>query len=240
MGKRGVKPKGKVKIKWSPNFAYAIGLIITDGCVSGDGRHVSFVSKDKEQIFHFMEALNIKAKIGIHTSGYNGANAYRCQFGDVLFHKFLCSIGIMPAKSKILKEIKIPSKYFFDFLRGCFDGDGCFYSYWDPRWKSSFMFYTEFCSASQNFIKWLQMKISKLSKIKGHITTAGRKHTMWQIKYAKKESFVFLKENKDRGLKSPSGRRNGVHSFEYFQGSPGGGLNEKCVVPPILGRRLFF
>ncbi len=30
MGKRGAKPQGKVKIKWSPNFAYAVGLITTD------------------------------------------------------------------------------------------------------------------------------------------------------------------------------------------------------------------
>jgi hypothetical protein len=28
MGKRGQKPKGKIKIKWSANFAYAIGLLI--------------------------------------------------------------------------------------------------------------------------------------------------------------------------------------------------------------------
>jgi hypothetical protein len=31
MGKMGPKPKGKVKIKWSANFAYAIGLLTTSG-----------------------------------------------------------------------------------------------------------------------------------------------------------------------------------------------------------------
>lgn len=54
--------------------------------------------------------------------------------------------------------MKIPGKYFFDYLRGCFDGDGCFYSYWDPRWRSSHMFYLEFISASKNHIDWLQKK----------------------------------------------------------------------------------
>jgi len=29
MGLRGPKPKGKVKLEWSANFAYAIGLLAT-------------------------------------------------------------------------------------------------------------------------------------------------------------------------------------------------------------------
>jgi hypothetical protein len=47
------------------------------------------------------------------------------------------------------------------FLRGCFDGDGCNYSYWDPRWKSSFIFYVEFSSAGKEFIGWLRSEITK-------------------------------------------------------------------------------
>ena len=45
---------------------------------------------------------------------------------------------------KKLKSVVMPKKYFFDFLRGHFDGDGSFYSYWDKRWKSSYMFYVSF------------------------------------------------------------------------------------------------
>lgn len=45
-----MKPKGKVKIEWNENFAYAIGLIVTDGSLSIDGRHINFTSKDLEQI----------------------------------------------------------------------------------------------------------------------------------------------------------------------------------------------
>ena len=46
MGKRGPKPKGKVKINWSANFAYAIGLLVTDGCLYNDKRHMSLTTKD--------------------------------------------------------------------------------------------------------------------------------------------------------------------------------------------------
>ncbi|MFZ3020148.1 MAG: hypothetical protein WA051_01335 [Minisyncoccia bacterium] len=53
MGLRGPKPKGKVNVRWSANFAYAIGLLVTDGNLSPDGRHISFVSRDIEQINNF-------------------------------------------------------------------------------------------------------------------------------------------------------------------------------------------
>ena len=66
------------------------------------------------------------------------------------------SIGLMPNKTKIIGAVKIPNNYFFDFLRGHFDGDGTFYSYWDPRWRSSHMFYVVFASASLKHIIWLQ------------------------------------------------------------------------------------
>lgn len=56
------------------------------------------------------------------------------------------------------------------------------------------MFYTEFSSASPIFIKWLKVKINKLASINGHITTSGRKRTMGQLKYAKRESMILLKK----------------------------------------------
>lgn len=194
MGERGVKPKGKVKIRWSANFAYAVGLLATDGCLSGTKRHVIFVSKDLEQIENFLKALKIvDIKIGKTFSGYNKSMAYRVQFGDVLFYNFLVSIGITPAKSKTIGEVKIPDKYFFDFLRGCLDGDGTFFSYWDPRWRSSFMFYTEFISASKKHIMWLQAKISKKIGIRGHVTGGG-KHIIYHLKFAKSDSRLLLKK----------------------------------------------
>ena len=194
MGLRGPKPKGKVRIKWSADFAYAMGLLATDGNLSPDGRHISFVSKDIEQINNFLTALKIvDIKIGKSLSGDKERWAYRVQFGDVLFYDFLKTIGIRPAKSKTIGKVLVPKKFFFDYLRGCLDGDGCTYSYWDPRWKSSFMFYTEFVSASKKYIIFLQKEIFDRLKIKGHITNDGRKRTL-QLKYAKKDSLKILKK----------------------------------------------
>ena len=191
MGKRGPKPKGKVQIKWSPDFAYAIGLVATDGNMRASGRHISFVSKDMEQIKNFLFALKIEAKSDKTFSGYKGAWAYRIQFGDVLFCNFLKSIGVYPAKSLTIGKLKIQEKYFFDFIRGCFDGDGCSYSYWDPRWKSSFMFYIGLASGSISFVTWLQSMVSKLSNLSGHISIhrrKGGKNNYYQLRYSKYEA----------------------------------------------------
>ena len=49
---------------WSPELAYAIGLIATDGNLSKDGRHISFRSSDLEQIKNFQRCLQLSNKIG--------------------------------------------------------------------------------------------------------------------------------------------------------------------------------
>jgi|SRR3989344_4011352 len=197
----GGKPQNKVKIEWSPNFAYAIGLLATDGCLSKDGRHIDFTSNDKEQLLNFLKCLRITdAKITEKHSGSSINIGLRVQFSDVNFYRFLVSIGLMPKKSKIINEVQIPDQYFFDFLRGHFDGDGSFYSYWDPRWKSSYMFYTSFTSASENHIKWLRNRIFDLLGINGHISKA-KMASWYSLRYAKKDSVKLLdKLYRGRGI----------------------------------------
>lgn len=178
---------------WSQEFAYAIGLITTDGCLSGDGRHIDFTSKDTALIKTFLKCLSLKNKIGKKISGYSGRKQNRIQFGDVIFYRFLLGIGLTPAKSKTMASLDIPQKYFFDFLRGHFDGDGTFYSYYDSRWKSSFMFYTVFISASKQHIDWLRKKLNLLLRINGHLTHDPKKGA-YQLKYAKFESMEILRK----------------------------------------------
>ena len=194
MRKRGPKAKQNLLLKWSSNFAYAIGLIVSDGCLSKDGRHIDLTSKDLEMIVNFQKALNTNYLIGRKSGGKTREKEYfMVQFSNVRFYNFLCSIGIMPAKSKTITEVDVPDKYFFDFLRGLFDGDGTIYSYWDPRWKSSFMYYVSFVSASEAFVAWLRFTIERLSGVFGHVKEDGGGSTL-QLTYAKRESLILLKK----------------------------------------------
>lgn len=192
MGLRGPKPKWKLSIKWSANFAYAIGLLATDGCLYKNGRHISLTSLDVEQLNNFNKALNIDVKISTK-QGIRGTFCTHVQFSDVLFHQFLISIGITPAKSKTINLIKVPKKYFFYFLRGCFDGDGSFYSYYDKRWKSSFMFYLTLASTSPQFLDWIREELRGRISVVGHISKAKDTSTH-QLRYAKKEAVEIIKK----------------------------------------------
>lgn len=197
MGKRGPKPRRK-EVAWSSEFAYAVGLIATDGCLSNDGRHLFLVSKDTEQLNNLKKCLDLKVKIGIHTSGrVNDKRRYhRVQWGDVVLYNFLLTVGLMPNKSRQLGALEIPDNLFFDFLRGSFDGDGCFYSYFDPRWGKSFMFYLNFTSASAAHIDWLRKTLQRLLGVKGHISLVKgdgqKRHQVSNLRYAKKETLKVL------------------------------------------------
>ncbi len=193
MLKRGPKPKEVVKIKWSSNFAYAIGLLATDGYLSKDGLLVDLTSKDVEQLENYSKCLGIKSKIGSKHNG-RGDESFRIQLKNRLFYDFLLSIGLTPRKSLTLGKLIIPDKYIFDFIRGCFDGDGSSYSYWDPRWKSSFMFYIGFSSASKKFVDWIRLEIKNKIGINGHITKTERKNGCYQVKYAKNEALELIKK----------------------------------------------
>lgn len=177
-------------IRWSPNFAYAVGLITTDGCLSKDGRHIDFTSKDLEQIQNFRKILKLKNKIGLKSSGTSTRKYYHVQFGNIKLYKFLLAIGLSPAKSKTINELTILDRYFPDFLRGCLDGDGYTHSYWDTRWKSSFMMYIGFVSASRDHLNWLSITIERLYGIKGRIKPVTR---AFQLKYAKHATLGLLK-----------------------------------------------
>lgn len=186
-----MKRLGKVKIKWSPAFAYAIGLIATDGNLSTDGRHLNMTSKDKDLITTFKKCLGLKNKIGRKTRGGLKIKKYfQVQFGDKNFYEFLLSIGIMPAKSKILDSINIPDNYFADFLRGCIDGDGNIDVHSHPE-SRHLQLRLRLFSASPTFINWIKEKIAKILKIeKGWIENyAG----VYILSYGKSDSIKLLK-----------------------------------------------
>lgn len=180
-----------MRLKWTQQFAYAVGLLTADGCLSKDGRHIDFTSKDLEQVVSFGKCLGLKVKLGIKHSGA-GAPYHRIQFGDVLFYKFLERIGLTPAKSKTITSVQVPCGYFRDFLRGYFDGDGSSSSFYDSVFPRSYRFYISFMSASPAFIHWLRRKINKAISVKGHLNYYANKNYL-QLRFSKKEAVVLCK-----------------------------------------------
>lgn len=162
-----MKPLAKVAISWSPEFAYAIGLLTTDGNLSPDGRHMNLTSKDLEVVETFRRCLSLENKIGLKGRGGGSREKYySLHFGDRIFYEFLLSIGLMPAKSKQLAEILVPKEYFADFLRGCIDGDGSigYYDHPESRWPQLRI---RLFSSSPKFLIWIKSRACERFKIRG-------------------------------------------------------------------------
>lgn len=175
----------KVKICWSQNFAYAIGLITSDGWLSKDKRHLGFRSKDLELINTFRNAPGLKNKISKYQD--DKRIYFTISFGDKIFYNFLNNLGLYNAKSKTIAKVDIPDIFFPDFLRGLFDGDGSFYNFRDKRWPNSFGFKLSFASASPSFITWLKNRISSLFDIYGYLHKGAGVINLEYTKWASKK-----------------------------------------------------
>src|SRR3989344_2319364 len=70
------------KYEWTPELAYVVGLITTDGCLPPDGRHLTFSSCDIQLIETFKKVLKLKNKIG-----KTDTDALRIQFEDIQLYK---------------------------------------------------------------------------------------------------------------------------------------------------------
>lgn len=186
-----MKPLSNVKCTWSPDFAYVIGLMTTDGNLSPDGRHLYFTSKDSELAVLFKKNLGLTNKIGRKSRGCGEEKKYYVvQFGDINFYRFLLSIGLMPNKSKILGSLKIPDKYFKDFLRGCIDGDGNINHFKHPESQFS-QLRVRIASASNPFLIWLKNSSKKNLKLVGGWIEKGKGTNL--LCYGTKDSMKLLR-----------------------------------------------
>lgn len=174
-----MKALSKVRIEWSTRFAYAIGLIATGGNLSKDNHHINFTSKEKRMVILFKKCLGIKNK-----------KYFTVQFGDKFFFGFLIALGLTPAKSKTIKDLRIPEKYFMDFLRGCIDGDGNIHVFNHPE-SRYLQLSVRLFPASYNFLSWIQEKIRNHVKIYGGKISLGNR--VFILSYAKSDSEKLLR-----------------------------------------------
>lgn len=188
------KRLSKIDITWSPNFAYIIGLIATDGNLSSNGRHISFTTKDLQLAELYKSCLNLTNTIGKKARGGSKEikKYYVVQFGDVNFYEYLLTIGLTPRKSRTLSKVNVPTELFADFMRGCIDGDGNISISDHPESKHK-QLKVRLYSASPDFLVWIHKMIRELWNIEGgHIYTDPVK-SVSTLSYAKADGGKILK-----------------------------------------------
>jgi len=116
-------------------MSYVLGYITADGCitVSKDRRKHPFslniTSIDKKHLYRIRKVLESEHKVGRKSAGRLNAFAYQLVIRNPVITRGLMNLGILPRKTYNLGPIEVPNKYFPDFVRGFFDGDGTVYIY---------------------------------------------------------------------------------------------------------------
>jgi intein-encoded DNA endonuclease-like protein len=151
--------------KWSYDMAYILGFIFADGNIIKTKRGTHFVAiytADRELLVGMVQAFGSNHKIS--TCVYETGNVYKVQIGSKeLFHD-LVALGLTPNKAKRMRLPDIPKKYFSDFLRGYFDGDG---NVWvgflnKKRDNPTYVITTSFTSASKIFLSAVRTELKKI------------------------------------------------------------------------------
>lgn len=168
---------------WSREFAYVVGLIASDGNLQADCNEVRITSTDREVIDLYCRCLGLRPD-DIPADQWEISDAppvhmhvthrppYKVQysiiFSDYRYRARLEDLTLTPNKSNTLGPLPIPDQYFQDFLRGEFDGDGCWSS---DRRATRRTLLGIFTSGSRAYLEWLQKTIERLAGItNGHIS----------------------------------------------------------------------
>lgn len=150
---------------WSSDMAYILGFIATDGCLveHENGYHaLNITNKNKNILERILTAMHSDHKISIKSRGGVPKKKYfQLQIRNQFIYKDLLKLGLTPRKSKTLKLPGVPSKFFNDFIRGCFDGDGSVTVWRDPRWKNPWQIRTVFSSGSCVFLQEIQQNLHR-------------------------------------------------------------------------------
>lgn len=161
--------------KWSPEMSYVLGFFAVDGNMlknNRDAHFIEFTSTDREIIEKIKDVLDAEQKISNRKRGINWKTEYRIQIGSKQIFNDLLKLGLTPKKSKKIKLPNISDKYFGDFLRGYFDGDGSvgYYKYKKRgRSKTTNILILRFISGSLIFLKDLKFKLTELIGTKGSL-----------------------------------------------------------------------
>jgi hypothetical protein len=168
--------------KWSPEMAYVLGLIATDGCVSRSGT-VSLCINDKDLLEKVRLVMHSEHKIcqSKHQEGLYCFHFARARLVDNLI-----GLGILPRKSLSIKFPAVPDAFLVDFVRGVFDGDG---SVFFEKRSQKLPLRASFISSSKDFIETLEAKLRALGMPKRALYQHKTKNTVsYMIRYAHADS----------------------------------------------------
>jgi AraC-like DNA-binding protein len=175
----GGAPEGKTW-QWTPELAYAVGLIATDGNLprrNADG--VLFVSSDRELHIIYQRCLGVSVPVEESLREEGRKAVYTTTTNSPRLHSRLEEIGLAPARSKTMGPLAVPDEFFRDFFRGCIDGGGSVTLLKIERHR---YLSVALSSTSKAFSGWVQATIVYLTGVRGRLCRV--RHGVWRLDYA--------------------------------------------------------
>jgi intein/homing endonuclease len=202
--------------RWTPEMAYVLGFFAADGNMIKNkrgGHFIEFQITDGELLERIRELLNSNHKITICNRNKRCKTLYRLQIGSKIIYNDLLKLGLTPNKSKTIKLPIVPDKYFPNFLRGYFDGDGnvtiCTYKRKERNNKPTTILRSGFTSGSKSFLAVLKNQLLKEEVVRGgtlyyssngwrlYFSINDSKRLYWYMyKGLKRNDRLFLKRKK--------------------------------------------
>jgi len=178
---------------WSPEMAYVLGVIYTDGCLNLRKNtwkstirrvpHLSIAQKEPELLRKMLALMNCNAKLHYrkrHKYGDKVAGAvYEFNFICTPIYPDLLRLGLKPKKSSDIEFPEVPKVYMRHFIRGCWDGDGSVYS--EKRRKGYLI--ASYYSGSLKFIEGLLDEFERVGLSKRKIYEKKGKSSSYYFKY---------------------------------------------------------
>lgn len=134
-------------------MAWVLGLLYSDGHVTSSLSQVVLTSTDWSLLEQVRDAMQYTGPI---RSVNRTTAAGRLQICSRKLVADLKAIGITPAKSRTVSWPKIPPQFLRHFIRGLWDGDGCFHQ----RAQQNIVV-ASFVSGSEVFAKSVHAELSK-------------------------------------------------------------------------------
>jgi hypothetical protein len=149
---------------WSHEMAFILGLICSDGHVSQkhDGNRVGITlhKDDRYLIQDIYNAMESTHKV------YRTKNVAILNIENKHIYSDLIKLGIQPAKSKTIGNIKVPKEFIASFILGTLDGDGSV----DSKRKRA-----KIVTASKEFADCLSNMLSEID-VEHKVYNEGYKH----------------------------------------------------------------
>lgn len=195
----------------TPEKAYFLGLIYADGSINQHGFTISLKYDDKyilerlamllggvHQVYEKTSSSALRGKLYVTKLAILTVSAKEIR-EDLINH------GVVPRKT-YEKEYPRCDKYFFDFLRGYMDGDGCVYT-------KDREIQIIFSGANYNFLRYINGMINKT--FKAHGVLANRERWEKRLRFTRRAEVIALLSKMYEDKNSPRLLRK-YHKFTDF------------------------